>query len=796
VGKRSRAERKKHQMQRALERADLGVLRALALRNPESGAAAIARAVEAGQLDARGDEVQALVAETSARLRTAGSFAAALRLSAAGGRASAATRLEEALAAFGCGDDARLKAMARDHEDVGRIAAPLVAAASGRRVPNTPVWASPLLRGVFAICRGAASAGRGSATAARTALAKVPEPVRGRLFVTEVAMAAGLTGGRGRSRNLAGTARALMRSSLVKDSARARAALAMALARRSPRAFLEGLGADLNLGKEAMMPALLHASCAVAGADECGAAVSGIVARLGAEAFPSSERAAASLHEGFALALSDPSRAHAAFDRAIALGADLVEALRGKMIADSARRDGPLGLGRPGSGKEFGASAARLARALASGRSAAPLVVVAAVHAAIAFATEGRHGKAGEMLELARSVAGSNGSRHAALQCEVDLAEGTVVLESDPGRALELAERVLAVRPSQHEAWHVKERALRERGDEAAADDVVLAAAERSVCEHFGEAARAIRRKRGVRLTLVPGKVRAGELAAELRARLAAGQTLAFSAQAPLPFEDVEACRAALAPDARAAFDAATLHVLWQLGEQQAAGTVLRARALDGGLGTRLVRDLVGAAVDFGLRDPVCDVVQELVSRDGAATLANAAMDAAFATGDRGFADRVVLSVATRLSRTGTLQFKERLRAWNRRWVPDDAFEPGDAVDRFERLLEPDFSLHDHDDEDDGEPEESEGPSFGSSRLPRDALVGAIKMTLDVLGMPHDAFDSLTPSDKEQVISDFVQAQAPPSGSAESEAAVRRLLSKLGIRLEDVGKVLGSGGVP
>src|SRR5690606_38628463 len=61
-------------------------------------------------------------------------------------------------------------------------------------------------------------------------------------------------------------------------------------------------------------------------------AVLELVRTAGADVFDPEHRAVASLYEGFACLHSDPKRADRALDRAVELGADIVEALRGKML--------------------------------------------------------------------------------------------------------------------------------------------------------------------------------------------------------------------------------------------------------------------------------------------------------------------------------------------------------------------------------------------------------------------------------------------------------------------------------
>ncbi len=378
MGKKSRSERHRAQADRAIKTGDVDALRALAERNASAGAKSIIDFLNVPPGSATGTggraapcaaggsangsvspEIAALAARTSAKLRAEAAFDLALRLSGACSRCTPEIRLEEAIAAFAVGDDARVREIGAVDEAVARATAPLLAAVQGGRMPAVTQGSSPGRRALVECCRTVAAIVRKQPASVSAAMRQVPAGERPRFFVAELMTASRLSAARAQRLDGADVV-SLARSAVVRRSERAMSSLAMTVARRLPMRVAEALFDRMDLSPEVKRDALLHATCAGAGLDAECARVSMVVAKLGAAAFPENERGAAALHEGYAFVRTSPSRARAAFDQAVALGADSRRGHARAMDDDEARtRWLAGGNARPPLGGDQAASLAR-----------------------------------------------------------------------------------------------------------------------------------------------------------------------------------------------------------------------------------------------------------------------------------------------------------------------------------------------------------------------------------------------------------------------------------------------------
>jgi hypothetical protein len=690
VAKRTRSERRKAREQRAVSGGDAPALHALAERNASAGAKALVRYLQGLQQQDPSPEMLQLVARTAARLRAEASFDLALSLCAAAGRRTPELRLEEAVAAFARGDDARVGELAAQDPSVARMAAPWLAAIEGRRVPSALPGSTAAYRALLVACRAVSSLVQGRGARVRSSISAVQEPARSRLFLTELVHVSTLMAGR-TSDSFARAAVALARSHAVRSSCSACASLAMTVAQLAPRLFLERLGDQMGLGEEATRDAAVLASCAIAGVHGQQAQVSQMIARVGADAFFPAERANACLHEGFAVCSADPSRARAAFDRAVALGADLAEALRGRLLVERARiaksRDNSPKLQE--ATRSLISNATLLVQQLQRDPAGGPLAVAALLDGVEGTLSLGQSDRARELLSRARQLAEAGGFLTEALRTKIEMLEAESCFRGAPQRASELADAVLARDANHHQAWHLKID-LKRRKDPVAADDLVLRAAELKICPELTAHARQIREARGIAPNLVPGQTTTGELASELLRRVA--KHAVQPGRGSELDDDIHACRSALDVDKRCAFDMASVCILACRGQLQQAAQRLADLLADPGVTKDIERKLVSAAV-VTFEPSMLDSIVGGFANNGRTQTAIEVLRMLVRDGEVETAERLTAKLAPKLTATELRGLQALVRSANLdtpvRGLPD-AWRILVGADG---LLSPDFSL-------------------------------------------------------------------------------------------------------
>ncbi len=779
MSKKSRSERRKAQRQRAVRAGDPDALAALAQRSADAGARAILQAIGSTPAAASDPALVELAASVCERLRADDAFDTALKLSSAFGRATPRLCLEESLAAFALGDDARALDAASAHREVQQALAPVLAVAREGRVPNTPAGAPAQLRALIALARSVSALRTGRSANALAALRQVPDELAGPLFVKEMRAAVDVVAGR--STKLESASRSLVTSSVVRRNQRVAAALAQCVATRAPKLFIESIASSIPLAESAKAEAMLQASMAAAGLDTDEGRVSLLIAKLGHAAFPADQQGAAALFEGFAYVAADPERAQKAFDRAVALGADMGEALRGRFLAQRSHYQQTAGMLDRTSARARGRAAASTAMRLHAALSHVPGAGALAVTAALAAAEILYHGEDSErLLEAIRAVrasASSAGLLSAKLEAQALFYEADTVPRHRPERALELIDKALEHDPKHHQAWHLRIMLTGLVKGEAAQEDRVLEAADLEICPEIVAQAREIRIRRGLPVPWSPGKARAGEIAAELARRVrrdgAAGRTEPYDA-------DLLACRTALSTADRRALDVAALVVLRQNGHQQAVPSLLRLVAADG----RDSRDALSvsavAAAAMGWNDTVAEVAKAAATPEGVRDVALSALAFYRHAGQSDAAQKLVLAVASVVSSSGLRSLRNALRGgYGATGIRAQAL---DLLDDAMRALEPAYRFPPPivgaigaGDADDGLPDL--GGALPPVKTGADFLRG--------LPIPGEVLQSISQSELQAIGAELARLTR---GKANLKSAKRviELLARLGLPLDEL----------
>ncbi|WP_437728781.1 hypothetical protein [Sorangium sp. So ce861] len=783
MGKRSRRERREHQAQRAIASHDPAALRTLAERSPELAAQQLAAALGAATSDVETPLLE-IASGLAARLRRSGLLKAAQRLAAAGAPRCTRLRIEQALAAFALGDDAEAARLASGDRDVGAVVGPLIDAARG--VAPAPHGAASRaatgpLRALHAAAAAVSAAVRGEAAPGRALLKRVPPPERKRVLAAEIRAAIDAQdGSAGRARSAAVSA--LAGSSAFLAVTGAREALVLAVSEADPDLALETarrLALDDRGGAlEAVRArAASRALAAAGGAAERGAL--DVARQLGADVFDERTRGTACLYEGFACLSAEPERAARAFDRAIGLGGDLVEALRGK-LALALGQAGDAGPDRGLLGGKRGAEAAsiadRLARALSRAPAAAPLAAAAALIAAEAWGEGGSPRAALASLDVARAKAAG------ALAREVERLEVELLAAEHPERALALLEKRLAERPDDADAWWLKIALVERRGDRALVDDAIVQAAEATRDPELAIEAREVLGRRGQIepfADLSPSATSAGALAAELR-RAARAARCFVSALEPR----AAALRGALDPDAQLAFDAACVALAADL-DGLPAGRARLVEALRAFWASpAAVMKLGAVSFLFGLEGALPDAARE--ARPGAQSAAAIAAlaEAALAAGDAALAERLIALGAAQWPRRELSRLRGLLAEVRRRARPAagrgsgssgavgaqprglSAPRPDAAGGELDALLSPGFSLF--------EVSDPRGPTEDDDDDEGVALLGLLAH----LGVSPAVLDAF-PAAERRSLEARAHRILEEGPSARSNADLRRLLDRL-----------------
>ncbi|MBX3274622.1 MAG: hypothetical protein KF729_30430 [Sandaracinaceae bacterium] len=422
----SRRNRRKRALQAAPVRTP-EALRALAARDPREAAKAIERARRGeGALHAPAAELDDLAAEVAGALRRAGHLDQARRLVAPSAPRSRRAALEEALAAFAAGDDARVAELAAVHTALAPILAPLSAAAEDAPALRKPRGTSAATADLYTAARALTASRAGDhATAARTA--KTIGAKDARAFVLA---ATRLAGPKAVARDFAALGREL--SPELTRLARVAMAQAMprwALSQRwrevAPYA-LAAMGRSMGDGERLRLG----------------------LAELGPEAF---ERPADALWwRGLQLLDADAfDDAEAAFDGALERGADLLECLRGRWLAARGRCGATM---HPRHRSTLVRAGETYARALA--KDPRHVALRAAVLIDLAGATHVEPGRADTFLTSALAAVEGTWADTTPFRVSLDLHRAHARFgEGDLAAADAHLERVIATAPSDPETW-------------------------------------------------------------------------------------------------------------------------------------------------------------------------------------------------------------------------------------------------------------------------------------------------------------------------------------------------------
>jgi hypothetical protein len=219
------------------------------------------------------------------------------------------------------------------------------------------------------------------------------------------------------------------------------------------------------------------------------------VRRFGAELFRDADRPTALLYEAFACIGKDRRKAARLLDRALAKGADLIEALRARLLlamSGTGLMCPDCGFTHGHSAKEAAAAADHLAHALRRDPEAAPLAITAFILAAEGWLEAGFGSKARASILEARARA----QALPAFGSRLDVLEAVAIMEGEPNRARALVEAVLEREPTSAEAWKVLILLADREGAQERADALVLEAAAATNDLSLREEARAIREER------------------------------------------------------------------------------------------------------------------------------------------------------------------------------------------------------------------------------------------------------------------------------------------------------------
>jgi hypothetical protein len=617
VGKRTRRERKAHQREQALATGDITALREIVEKTPLAAVPALVR----GLGDPPGDpvlaaELDALALGLARRLRRGGELERALTVAAAAQRRTPAWSMEEALAALALGRDEVAAAVAAADPIVEAALRPLLQAVRGEVAPAST--AAPSLRALHAAARAVAHVVRGENENARAIVRRIPVAQRDPGLVNAI-------------------------SSPTDPNQKARLLRARMLSASSPGAVAE------------------------------------IIREAGPDAFDAPDRATAALYHGFSLLRVDPAVASRSFDRAVQLGADLIEALRGKMLAtlgaammcDELDRDASRVL------REAATAAERLAHALERVPLGGPLAADAWAMAAERWIDDDDPRHALAAIARARPLAGGK------LVDELAVMEADATAYTSMPEAERLIGALLERSPGCVAAWQLKSDLARGQGDFARAEAILVEAAAATKDPELMEATRVLQGKRGALVPfegLVPGAVSAGTLARELM-RATTPEADAY----PL----ATAHRAALGPQSRLAFDGAAVAIAAHFGTVEMAEARLDALVPTWRGAPHDLARLIGVAIHVGLADAL-PLLAHRLGDDVAAV--RAIMDALAVAGEGKLVGRILPSLAASLTRYEITFFRELARG-NRRAVVRGVPDPDAVLRELDLLLAPEFSI-------------------------------------------------------------------------------------------------------
>ena len=696
-------------------------------------------------------------------------------------------RLEQALAAFALGDDAKSARVAASDPEVRAVVGCLLDAARAAPPDAIPASTPEPLRSLHAVASAISAAARGEHALARRWLKRVAPGQREALLTRELGAAIDLSA-RPRGKDVSALAEKLVTSPHVRTNVGVVGALVAELGEVDPERAIDA-GEDLGLSVDSMREVILKSLAGKRAATETGeVGVSlELVRRLEPDVFDDTTRGAAFIYEGFAWMEEDPQRAATAFDRAIECGGDLVEALRGKLLL-ALSRDGvceECGVrhGNEESGDDDAAMAAdRLARVLGRTAAAAPLASVAAMVAAEEWVSIGDTKAARASITLARKSAPES------MAPAIDLLEARALESADPARAADLLAALLARDPGNREAWRMSISIATRRGDRRRADDLIVQAADSTRDPELIARARDVRIARGEIAPFegfVPGVTTAGELAAEIQRASAvgvAGEHPAGAALPPSPLAPiVQRCRDALAPPARLAFDAARIIVAARAHGGQAA----RARFAEVASEWRSSSaDVTRLGAIMLLMDDGAALVEWAVSlggHDDAGPALVGLIEAAIAAVEIPIAKRLLALANKRLPRKEVFRAKALIARVERGGFAGSVFgyRPEAVAHELNGLLAPHFRIPHDEDEDLDDDLDDEGP-FGDMR-PASLVLAAFFETLD---LPVEALDSLPPMRRAEFEAEamelIVTGRPGPAASKKIRMLVDRVVKEIG----------------
>jgi hypothetical protein len=815
VSNRSRSERRAAQAQRALAAEDPKAFEILAATSPETAAQQLARALSSVPAD-RPSPLDGVAADLCARLRRTGRLPAARRLAASCAHRSTRLRLESALAAFALGEDDDAERAASADAQVAAVLAPLLDAARAVVAPEAPPSPAaapspvqpdhspqppgkkprpsrdarpPALRALHGVATAAKAMVLGHVGPARAALRGLPATAKQSTLVGEMTAAIDLAeagsarrGARVSGPSIGRAVERLIESPAVRPSAPACEALVHALAGTDVKAALVA-AKRLGLSGQAVRGLQVRALASTGelhGASSVLAALD-LAREAGADIFDAPERSTGCLYEGFACLQSDPKRAGRAFDRAIELGGDMLEALRGKLLVAMADMGEPCpdcggyhddGPEHPG--REVGAAADRFARAARRIPSGAAFAVAASLIAAEGWEAEGNTKAATAAIDAARAA--SDG----ALRDDLDLREAHIAAPERPERAAALLDALIGRDPCHTRAWRMKIEIARDARDDARADDLLVRAAVATGDPELSAKARGVRIRRGELAPfegLPPGTTTAGALAAEAAAlRATPGE------RRELPPVAL-ACRAALPPAGQLAFDAALLSIEATAGQADDAARRV-SRMFDAlfdawWASPRSLAKLAAFAWTLGLADDLVPAARKLMRRSNAGPALAALFDAAIAAEDENVAEALLKigavswgrdDIRDRRRQLGRL--RDGLSVPPRPGQPEAAPDPGRAAREFESALSPDFRMQ--------RPRDS-GDETDFDDLDLDDMAGRAQRVFELIGLSERDIQRLTPPqlmDLFQQIDQMTRGAYSPAKLEEMRKVARRLVGK------------------
>jgi len=701
VGKRTRRERKVHQGEQAVAKGDIAALRALVEKGTHAAVPALVRGLGALPSDpAQAAEFDALALRVARQLRQAGEPEHALTLAAAGRRRTPAWSMEEALDAFALGRDELAADVAAGDATVAAALGPLLQAVRGEVAPASP--AAPTLRALHASARAVAHFVRGDPDKAKAILRRVPVAGRAAAFTTEIALAA-------------------------EPIPQARILRARMLAASSPGAVAE------------------------------------VVRAMGPNGFDAPDQASATLYHGFSLLRADPTTASRSFDRAVHLGADLIEALRGKMLATLA-----VAMSFPEMAphadrtmRDAAAATDRLAHALERVPLGGPLAAAAGARAARHWLDAEDWRRSLAAIARARPLAGG------ALLDELALLEADATGCRSTIEAERLVSALLARSPGYVAAWKLKSNLVRAQGDEERAETILVEAAAATKDPELQDVARAIQGSRGELVPfegLLPGAVSAGVLASEL-ARVTTADNDAYPLAA--------AHREALGSADRLAFDGAAIAIAAAFGAKGLAERRLTEVVLAWRRAPRELSRLIGVALHMGLGSAV--LVAALALNDDIPAL-RSILNALAVAGEGKLVIRILQSLAASLTRS-ELSFFKAYTEGRRPATIAGVLDPEAAMRELDRALAPEFSFTDFE-----HPPAGRRPPPGLARAtpPTPGTGEILTSFLEMLDLPPVEVASIPPNTLrkvEQKMLDLTRGPQTPARMIE----LMNLLNEVGI---------------